>query len=655
MSVVKSVLSKVQKKRNNSDNENEKESIGYNPYLLSEVQPQGGIRFDEAYIRKGDGYETCIHVYDYQTIVNDFWLEQIMNMSNVVATLDVNTPNRKEITDKLNKSMAEQKNRRDTAKDTSDLIEAAESYEELQEIYNSIRQGEVMKHIILRLFVSAKTIDELELSVKEVIDNLESLNFRGSVFLNEQEYEWQGMFTDYTTQQKYANKRKGREVPSLTLAGGFPFHFTSLNDPFGSHLGTTDTNGNVIFDLFHQDRIRKFYNALMIGKMRSGKSTTLKKIALDSAVKGHKVRVLDITGEFEDLTLASDGKVIALDGSNGLINPLQVYKTVTLDDGSTDEKGSFTQHLSKMSVFYRFLNPNVKHSEILLFENILRDLYVKKGLWNDKYVQNITEQPNEKYPTMSELLSLVKEELYEEVNSKKIHDNLTENRSELLENIELILENLVKNYGHLFDGHSSLEHFDSIDFVSFPLRNLAELKPEIFQAQLFNVMNMLWQGMLVNGQPQYKAFNKHLLDFEDAVRYLIIIDEAHHIINTEKGAESRLKYIKNFMREARKYFGAIFFASHLITDFVPENADQASAEEIKKIFNLTQYKFISQQDSESLKKLKEVFAGQLNESELAQIPFLQTGETILSISGLKNIKLTVDVSQAELDLFGGGA
>ncbi|WP_080871790.1 type IV secretion system protein VirB4 [Oceanobacillus timonensis] len=648
------MLSKVQRKTD-IENESEKESLGYNPYLLSEVQPQGGIRFDEAYTRKGDGYETCIHVYDYQTIVNEFWLEQIMNMPNVVATLDVSTPNRKEIADKLNKSMAEQKNRGETAKDTSDLIEASESYEELQEVYNSIRQGEVMKRIIIRLFVSAKTIDELELSVKEVIDNLESLNFRGSVFLNEQEYEWQSMFTNYNVQQKYANKRKGIEIPSLSLAAGFPFHFTSLNDPYGTHLGTTETNGNVIFDLFHQDRIRKFYNALMIGKMRSGKSTTLKKIALDSAVKGHKVRVLDITGEFEDLTLANDGKVIALDGSNGLINPLQVYKTVTLDDGSTDEKGSFTQHLSKMSVFYRFLRPDVGNQEILLFENILRDLYVKKGLWNDDYVQNITEQPNENYPTMSELLNLVRVELYEDFEIKKIHENLTENRSKLLENIELILENLVKNYGHLFDGQSSLEHFDEIDFVSFPLRNLAELKPEVFQAQLFNVMNMLWQGMLVNGQPQYKAFNKHLLDFEDAVRYLIIIDEAHHIINTEKGAESRLKYIKNFMREARKYFGAIFFASHLITDFVPENADQASAEEIKKIFNLTQYKFISQQDSESLKKLKEVFAGQLNESELAQIPFLQTGEAILSISGLKNLKMTVDVSQAELDLFGGGA
>lgn len=90
--------------------------------------------------------------------------------------------------------------------------------------------------------------------------------------------------------------------------------------------------------------------------------------------------------------------------------------------------------------------------------------------------------------------------------------------------------------------------------------------------------------------------------FEDATRYLILIDEAHHIINTRKGSEHGVEYLQRFMREARKYFGGLFFASHLITDFVPENSDKGSAEEVKKLFGLTQYKIIGEQDSESLKK-----------------------------------------------------
>ncbi len=146
-----------------------KKETGYNPYLLSEIQPQGGIKFNEAFIRKGDGYEACIHVYDFQTLVSDFWLEQIMNMPNVVASLDISTPDRKEMITNINKSMAEAKTRGNQAKDTSDLIDANESYEELKEVYNEVRQGEVLKRIILRLFVYAKTIDEIELVSKEVM------------------------------------------------------------------------------------------------------------------------------------------------------------------------------------------------------------------------------------------------------------------------------------------------------------------------------------------------------------------------------------------------------------------------------------------------------------------------------------------------------
>ncbi|WP_343102067.1 hypothetical protein [Romboutsia sp. MSSM.1001216sp_RTP31141st1_G3_RTP31141_220114] len=37
----------------------------YDPCLITQIQPQCGIEFDERIIQKGDGFETCIHVYDY--------------------------------------------------------------------------------------------------------------------------------------------------------------------------------------------------------------------------------------------------------------------------------------------------------------------------------------------------------------------------------------------------------------------------------------------------------------------------------------------------------------------------------------------------------------------------------------------------------------
>ncbi|WP_306386359.1 VirB4 family type IV secretion system protein [Priestia megaterium] len=639
--------------RKEKTDEEIKDKKGYNPSFLAKIQPQGGIKFEESYIRKGDGYEACVHVYDYQTTVSDFWLEPIMNMPNVITVMDITTENRKLVVDSINKSMAEQSVRHSQAKENIEKIEAQESFAELQQLYQQISKGEVMKRIHFRVYVSGKTIDELEKQVYKVIETLESYNFRASVFLNEQEYEWESLVTNFDIQKNYINKRKGKEIPALSLAGGLPFHFTHLSDMYGTFYGTTKTNGSVIFDQFHRDRLRKSYNAVLIGKMGAGKSTLLKKATVDNAIKGYKIRGFDIVGEFRDLVRALGGKEIALDGSEGKINPLQVYKT------AESEEISFTQHLSKLTVFYRFIAPEAADAELKEYENLLRKLYIKLELWND---YTSTEKPNkitglvpEQYPIFSDFLKFVREELYADVEKRIHHENLGDSRIRRLELIELNLVNLVETYANLFNGHSTIEDFNDEQVVFFSLRHLSNLKPEIFQAQLFNVMNLLWDGMLQNGEPQYHAYNKKQLNFEDALRYLIIIDEAHHIINTNKGSEHALKFLTKFSREARKYFGGLFFASHSIRDFVPEGSDQSAIEEIKKLFELTQYKFIMQQDNNSLEMLAKIFQGQLSQSELNDIPYLATGEVILSISSVKNILFNVECTDEELSLFGGGA
>lgn len=624
---------------------------GYNPFLLAKIQPQGGVKFEESYIRKGDGFEACIHIYDYQKNVNDFWLESIMNMPNVITTLDIVSETRKKVIDSINKSMAEQSVRHATAKENIDRIEAGQQYGELEELYQNITRGEVMKRVHLRIYISGKTILELEKQAKMVIEHLESLNFRGSIFLNEQEYEWESLVTGFETQLSYINKRNGKEIPSVSLAGGFPFHFTQLNDPYGTFYGTTQTKGSVIFDLFHKDKQRKSYNAVLVGKMGAGKSTLLKKTTTDNAIKGYKIRGFDIVGEFRELVDALGGKQIALDGSEGQINPLQVYKT------SEREDMSFTQHLSKMTVFYRFIAPEAGDDELKEYENLLRKLYIDMGLWNDEKeaINSITTLTSHQYPIFNDFLTFIRKELYEDFKTKKHHTNLGENRKHRLELMELNIVNLVETYSHLFNGISTIEEFNDEQVVFFSLRGLSSLKPEIFQAQLFNVMNLLWDGMLQNGAPQLQAYNHGKLAFEDAMRYLIIIDEAHHIINTNKGSEHALRFLTKFSREARKYFGGLFFASHSIRDFVPEGSDQTAVEEIKKLFELTQYKFIMQQDNNSQQMIRTIFSGQLTESELAEIPYLATGNVLLSISSVKNILFNVEVTNEELALYGGGA
>ncbi|PGX23301.1 type IV secretion system protein VirB4 [Priestia megaterium] len=628
-----------------------KQKKGYNPYFVAQIQPQGGVSFKENLVRNGDGYSTCIHIYEYPTNVNDFWLEPIMNMPNAITTLDVVSDERKQVVEAINKNMSEQNARHVNAKENIDRMDAQEQYLDMKELYRQVTNGEVIKRIHLRIYIAEKTIPDLEKRLKEVIHHLETHNFRGSIFLNEQEYEWESLVTHFDIQKKYPNKRKGKEIPALALAGGFPFHFTHLDDPYGTYQGTTRTGGSVIFDLFHKDQQRKSYNAVLMGLMGAGKSTFLKKVTTDNAIKGYKIRGFDIVGEFESLVRELGGKQIALDGSEGQINPLQVFKT------HEHELNSFTQHLSKLTVFYRFIAPEAKDDELKEYEKLLRKLYIQKQLWNDEKgsLNYITGLSPEAYPTFSEFLQLIRQELYANEKTREHHPNLGEYRKRRLELIELNIENLVETYAHLFDGISTIEDFNDEQVVFFSIRHLSKLKDEIAQAQLFNVMSLLWDGMLQNGEPQLDAYTEGTLAFEDAIRYLIVIDEAHHIVNTKKGNEHALDFLTEFSREARKYFAGLIYASHLISDFVPDGSEQTAIEKIKKLFDLTQYKFIMQQDDNNLDTIQRVFKTGITDSELAEIPKLPIGDVLLCIKSVKNILFHIEIDEEEKVLYGGGA
>ncbi|MEH7371213.1 VirB4 family type IV secretion system protein [Priestia megaterium] len=628
-----------------------KQKKGYNPYFVAQIQPQGGVSFKENLVRNGDGYSTCIHIYEYPTNVNDFWLEPIMNMPNAITTLDVVSDERKQVVEAINKNMSEQNARYVNAKENIDRMDAQEQYLDMKELYRQVTNGEVIKRIHLRIYIAEKTIPDLEKRLKEVIHHLETHNFRGSIFLNEQEYEWESLVTHFDIQKKYPNKRKGKEIPALALAGGFPFHFTHLDDPYGTYQGTTRTGGSVIFDLFHKDQQRKSYNAVLMGLMGAGKSTFLKKVTTDNAIKGYKIRGFDIVGEFESLVKELGGKQIALDGSEGQINPLQVFKT------HEHELNSFTQHLSKLTVFYRFIAPEAKDDELKEYEKLLRKLYIQKQLWNDEKgsINYITGLSPEAYPTFSEFLQLIRQELYADEKTREHHPNLGEYRKRRLELIELNIENLVETYAHLFDGISTIEDFTDEQVVFFSIRHLSKLKDEIAQAQLFNVMSLLWDGMLQNGEPQLAAYTRGTLAFEDAIRYLIVIDEAHHIVNTKRGNEHALDFLTEFSREARKYFAGLICASHLISDFVPDGSEQTAIEKIKKLFDLTQYKFIMQQDDNNLDTIQRVFKTGITDSELAEIPKLPIGDVLLCIKSVKNILFHIEIDEEEKVLYGGGA
>ncbi len=633
----------------------------YDPYLLEQIQPSGGITFqDSRYVETGTGYETCIHVYDFPQKLDDFWMAKVCNINNTVVTVDISTDNVMEVQKNINRSMKEQQYRYMEAQNFQEKYDAKQRFQEMERLYEEISSlGEVIKLLHIRIFVADHSYIRLEEKVKNILAKLESNGFRAAIFLNESKTEWESMYRPYKEQQSedlffiY-----GQPLTSNALAAGNPFHFSSLQDPCGDFLGKTPCGGNVLFDEFHKSKTRRFYNSLAVGTMGSGKSTLLKKRFLTNAIKGNYVRTFDISGEFTTLTKTLGGKVLKLDGTNGILNPLEVLKA---EEG---EEISFTRHISKVSTIYKFLTEgSADTEEVIEFEELLRELYKTFGmeLVGGKVKSQVTGLPANRYPTFSDLLAYIEGKMEEIQRKSKAYEavelDLVKHRMAIMDKIRRVLSNITNTYGSLFDGHTSIDNILDEQIVTFDLSTIKEMKPSVFDAQIFNMISLCWDNCVTNGKLMMERLRKAkgeegALDPEQVTKFLMIIDESHRWINTKK--RHALESISIYLREARKFFGGIMLASQSIRDYVPEGSGAEEIDDLKKIFELTQYKFIFHQEADTLPLLDKVFESTLTQSQRNKIPKLEIGENILCIASDRNLEFKVHLTKEEDRIFEGG-
>lgn len=621
--------------------------------LLNEIKPAGGITFkDVKYITTGSGYEGCIHIYKFPENIDTYWMAKVCNINGTVALVDISTDNMSEVKKNLNKSMKEQVGRRIGARDFAELYDADKRLDEMKRMYDEIKSyNEVIKLVHIRIFLADRSFESLEKKIKNIMDKLETdSGFLTTIYLNESKSEYKSMTRSYKKQKEEMFFPKGKSLTATGVAHGDPFHFSSLDDETGEFLGTTPCGGNVLLDIFQKTSTRLYYNFLAIGEMGSGKSTLLKKQFKSNAIKGNYVRTFDISGEFTILTKTLGGKVIKLDGSEGILNPLEILKA------GDDENISFTRHISKVSTFYKFLvGGSVDAEEIAEFEDVLKQLYSSFGLWSDDR-RNIqcTGLPAASYPTFTDYLNFLTESMEVMQNEKYSHleEQVVAKTLLLRDKIRKVIKNIVDTYGSLFDGHTSIDNILDEQIVTFDISTLKELKDEVFDAMIINIISLCWDNCVTNGKLMLNMLREGKIKLWDVTRFLILIDESHRWLNAKK--THALDLVSVYLREARKYFGGIGLASQRAADYVPEGSDSDAVNKLKNIFELTQYKFVFRQSSNAKKLLYQIFDGELTGTQIEKIPKLEIGQCILLISGDKNIEFKVHLTKDEDMLFSGG-
>lgn len=628
--------------------------------FISKIQPAGNIIFKENYIKKGDGFETCIEIYDYPETVRNFWLRTITNsnVENLIVTIDISTMNN-EIVDKvLEENLKENRYRKNNEKNITDRLKSNTDYQKSILLHDKLYSNSInIKLVKIRIFLFDKSLKNLESEVVKLLNYLNGKSFKASIFLNELEYEYKSIYHPFKYQaNSFYNKRNGKEITSETLGAGLDYNFSYLHDENGLIYGTTKGGGYVIFNPFLKNEQRKSYNGVLMGKMGSGKSTFLKKLALNNYILGTKIRCFDASGEFKYLVKKSNGKMINLNNPNNIINPLQIYKCSLNNSSDEDIEENFDNetdneirtkfyqnHLSKFQIFFRYLSPNLDETYFDELSILLDDFYKKINFYKikngEKIFINITELNSNEYPILSDFLTYI----------NTIYNDETDNlRKERLNVLELKLKTIVNVYGMLFNGYSTID-IQNEDLVVFNIKELATLPNNIFSAVIFNILNILWQEMINNVD-----ISKYGNNIEDVKlnNYLVIIDEAHRILNDDLDNKT-IKFFIDFEREARKYLGSIWLSYHTIDDAVKNDNVK---KEINKIFNLSQYKVIFEQDIQLKEKLMSVFKDSITETEIDKISRFQIGECLLSLNTDNNIIFKVSLgleNERELIATGG--
>lgn len=624
---------------------------GYDPYLLSAIQPAGGVRFYPAYIRSGSGYSTVLTVYDFKSELDSHWLSPLTNLG-VITTVDIGTEEESNIKKIIERSFSEQKIRYTTEKKDGDQMDASRRYQELYELRRDVAEmGEAVRLLTIRIFVSAHTLEALEQRISQIQTAVETEEYHCAVCLNEQKWEWQSLLLPYTSQQMLPNRRYGQPITSHALAAGNPYHFSYLSDPHACYMGSTPMGGSFKFHLFTKTAKRLSYNALVYGMMGSGKSTLLKKLIEVNGLFGNYLRIFDPSGEYEPLVNALGGAYLNLDGSDGILNEFEIQKVDEM------ESICWVQHVSKLCAVYRLRREGqCSQNEINTYSKILLDFYIDAGLIPaDERISNrvpITGLPAERYPTMSDFLNYINKRIQEyEPSGDRERAELGKRFLLQLDEIRNTYENLVRNYGYLLDGHTTIRQISSTQVIAFNMKTVLRLDPAVCSGVLYNALMLFWDHCIRIGTRMKNLYESGQIREEDVICSLIIFDESHHILNTRYA--DCVKQMTVMAREMRKYFSGIVFATQLITDNLKGDASDPEEKLVQDLFDLADYKFIGKQASSCVPVLRERFPGVFTETELFRIPRLGMGQFIVSIAE-QNMEVKIFISDAERQLFAGG-
>ena len=590
--------------------------------LKSEVAPKG-INFRPATeFMLGDKYYTIMTVVGYPRSIFPGYLSDITNIPGVRLAIK-HIPISFEILKKmLNKEIADLKIRYQQEKDQTTQERIRQDYESLEQFISMLASSQArIFDFQMHLMVSADSKDALELTKIQVRNYIDALGMRAVSLMFEQEKALKSMIPIFPEQD--IEKRIGIPLPSVTIAGMYPFVFDSVKDPgAGTLLGMDRSGGVILYNQFlyqiRKENNRNNANIIILGTSGSGKSTAAKLLLRTHLRNGLKCVCIDPEGELGEMVNMMKGDFLDLGkgGDFGMINPLEIV--VDVDETEIEQGLGYTvltRTLQQLKSFMKYYNPSIEEDVLTLFSEIVQDTYKRYKI---DYETDFTKLTSADFPTFDDVYATIKGRLLSMTDATRERD--------VMERLELKIRPLIKELRYYFTGHTTLQI--NSDFIVFNIKEIMNSDENIKNALFFNILKYAWG-----------------LCLDKDINTVMMVDEAHVLLSNhnELGAE----FLSQIQRRARKYNTGTIVITQQPTDFAAPNLIMHG----KAIFdNASSYLIMNlrKQAVDDLSKLID-----LNETEMERIKYYNQGEGLL-ICGNRRMNMTVIATQEELDSFGSG-
>ncbi|MEB8652445.1 DUF87 domain-containing protein [Bacillus cereus] len=596
------------------------------------------INFQPKQLNYGDRFQRVLVITDYPQRVGEAWLSRIANIPGVVTSMHTEPIDPYDLVNEIRVSMGELGAKIENMGNPVSRERAQDQYDDAKAILKKIdREQQKVMLMTVVLLVSAEDLDELNTRCRRVESMLAAgLRARTPMFLQEEGLRTVGPWGMMENRIKDIG---ARNMPAESVAAGFPFVYSGLNDGEGILLGTDKGGGIILCDFWTRRESRTNSNLTVIGRPGVGKSTAVKKILRGEYGRGTKIIIIDPEDEYGDLARNMDGDAIDCGGSQeSRINPLQI-RDVPLDDKDEKEKlyeevegnnsGPLAYHFQFLRTFFKLYLGNISRRDMSLLEVALEALYNSKGI---NWATNPQDIPNEQYPTLKDLyfilLDLSKENVEE--LTKKWGDlsnvSLTGANSKDWLDLSILLRSAaVGADSFLWSGPTTIN--PKSDFVVLNIKNLLEANDEIRRAQFYNVLGWAWNEVSKNRKE----------------KVLLGVDECYLLIDPE--VPETIKFLRNTSKRIRKYEGGLMVITQDLVDFL----DPAVKRYGQALLNNPVYKILLGQGEKDIEALEKLMT--LSEREIHTLSEGNRGEALF-IAGNRRIHLKIDISPEELIMFG---